>query len=328
LPRRSPSRRSPPPSETIRYRGQTYPVIDRVPVGRRTVKVLERLGGAGRERLRVWDPAGGATGMRLLVRLPYAGARKPAVSMQRLASSHPSFPQVLETHRSGDECQVLMAWVEGVTLAERLEKSRVGKLPWPSVPDAWKLFRSLCHAVTALHRATNLVHNDLRPDNLLITRRPERFVLVDFGSAWGVGRALTTPEGDGVSPPWSAPERLLGTEPIDFRSDYFSAGVIGYQLLTGETPYDKLGGVAGTLAEASRPKLEPPSRACRRGEPLPAGAWKAIDQCLAACLAITPASRPEGPSQLLEMIDRPYRILQEASPIVGWRRRLIDWLAG
>ena len=329
MPKRRQTKRKSTSDRPITYRGRSYPVIDRKRVGRRDLLVLARLGSAGRERLQVWDTAAGATGMRLLLRVPAAAKKKStAVSAILAASSHPSFPQVLETHRDGDDVLVLTAWVEGVTLEERMQRSRDGRLPWPSVPDAWKLYRSLCHALTTFHRATNVVHNDIRPDNLIINRRPERVVLVDFGSAWNIERATQADNGDGVSPPWSAPERLNGSSACDFRGDYFSAAAIGYQLLTGDTPYDKLGGVAGTLAPADRPRLTPASKAARRKDALPAGAWSAIDKCLAAGLALEATDRPDGPSELLQLVNHPHQLLTTSAGPRGWQRCFIDWLTG
>jgi len=320
----------PPRRQSVRFRGRDYPVRDRLRVGGRDLLVLRRMSRSGRSRLLVWDPRGGSVGMRLLTRLDADLTNRDRVrTLERLADASPSFPQLLECRREGDQLYVVMSWVDGDDLAYRLRGAAEGRRPAPSVHDAWKLYRSLAHALVQMHQKTQLVHGDVRPENLIITRKPERLVVVDFGAAWRVERTGARGEGDGLSPTYAAPEQQRGDAAVDWRADQFAAAVVGYQLLTGETPYDKLGGRAGVVAPHTT--LTPPSRRLAGRGDAPRRTLQAIDECLTRSLAFDPSERFVTGGQWLAAVDAAYRRLREDGERVairGWNRALLDLLLG
>ena len=94
--------------------------------------------------------------------------------------------------------------------------------------------------MAAVHRA-GIVHRDIKPDNVLVAE-DGRVVVGDFGLAAGDLGATTkklTATGAVVGTPlYMSPEQLRG-EPVDHRTDLFSAGVILFEMLAGARPFER-----------------------------------------------------------------------------------------
>lgn len=170
------------------------------------------------------------------------------------------------TTNGGVAAYVVMPLLDGTPLAERIEQ---GPLPWP---EAAAIALRLARVLMAGH-ARGLVHRDVTAENVLLTSDGPR--LLDFGIAAWAG----DPDDDRGTPPYVAPERLLGA-PTHPAVDVYALGVLLHTMLTGRTPYPE---TTWEEIEAAR-RTEPPPRV--------PGVPYAVASLCQRCLAHAPDERP------------------------------------
>src|SRR6058998_1574676 len=151
-----------------------------------------------------------------------------------------SHPHIVPIHSVGESPDGLvyfvMAYVDGESLGAKLK--RRGRLP----PDeARRIMQETADALGAAH-AFGIIHRDVKPDNILLEGSRGRVVVTDFGIAKALssttGGATLTATGVAIGTPhYMSPEQAAGDREIDGRSDIYSLGVVGYQMLTGELPF-------------------------------------------------------------------------------------------
>lgn len=148
--------------------------------------------------------------------------------------NHSALPKVMDFFTEGNRDYLVMEYVEGETLEERLARNG-GSLPEAQVL-VWA--DELCDVLTYLHtrQPMPVIHRDVKPSNVKIM--PDgRLRLFDFGIAKhlaaGVGTASAA---RAVSPPYSPMEQYGGG--TDARSDIYALGVTLYELLTAHLPPD------------------------------------------------------------------------------------------
>ena len=128
-----------------------------------------------------------------------------------------------------------MPLVEGETLDARLR--REGQFPEAEVV---RIGAEIADALAEAH-ARGLVHRDIKPQNVMLQGPKRRVLVADFGiakAASGTGEKLT---GTGViigSPHYMSPEQASGLPDVDRRSDIYSLGVVLWEMLAGEVPFD------------------------------------------------------------------------------------------
>jgi len=156
-----------------------------------------------------------------------------------------SHPNIVPVHTFGEQDDlvfIVMKYVHGESLAERMRRD--GAI---DSDEARRILVELALALDSAHRA-GVVHRDLKPENILIEHETARPMLTDFGVALlrsldpvrsDVARAFGTPH-------YMSPEQAAGELDIDGRSDLYSLGVLGYQMLSGSLPFD--GATFETLA--------------------------------------------------------------------------------
>ena len=154
--------------------------------------------------------------------------RREARAAARL--SHPNLVGVIDAGEDDGRPYIVFEYIEGRTLKRRIQEE--GGLP---VDEAVAYAIEIGRGLTAAH-ARKLVHRDVKPQNVLID--PDgRAKVTDFGIARSLeqkgmtatGRVLGTTD-------YVSPEQAMG-EDVDERSDVYSLGVVLYEMLTGDVPF-------------------------------------------------------------------------------------------
>ena len=142
-------------------------------------------------------------------------------------------PNIVPLYTFGEGEEILyfvMGYVSGESLGDRIK--RLGRI------EAGEARRILVEIAGALHYAheQRVVHRDVKPDNILLEDETGKPMLTDFGVAKSaVGGETLTALGTALGTPYyMSPEQAAGDREIDGRSDLYSLGIIGYQMLAGQ----------------------------------------------------------------------------------------------
>ena len=148
-------------------------------------------------------------------------------------------PNIVPIHSVGEGPDGLvyfvMAFIDGEPLSARLK--RRGRLP---AEESRRILSETADALGAAH-AVGIIHRDVKPDNIMLEGSRGRVMVTDFG----IAKALTSSTGGGLTgtgvaigtPHYMSPEQAAGDREIDGRSDLYSLGVVGFQMLAGELPF-------------------------------------------------------------------------------------------
>ncbi len=156
--------------------------------------------------------------------------KNEAVLLANLA--HPNLPQIYDHFEDHGRWYLVMDYIDGETLATRLEKVAGGKL---SITDTVKIGLQLCTVLAYLHsHQPPIIFRDLKPDNVMITNN-DHLYLIDFGIArfFKPGQARDTVNLG--TPGYAAPEQYGGMQ-TTIRSDIYSLGATLYHLISGIYP--------------------------------------------------------------------------------------------
>ncbi len=145
---------------------------------------------------------------------------------------HPNIAAVRTAFWTTDGPVLVMEYVEGESLEAVLSR---GRLP---LADALGIIRQTLDALIYAHEHS-VIHRDLKPGNILITR-DGTVKLTDFGLARhrAVSTASSGSGGIAGTPYYMSPEQIIGTAPIDARTDIYSAGCVLYECATGWRPFE------------------------------------------------------------------------------------------
>lgn len=173
--------------------------------------------------------------------------------------SHPNVVQVYDVDYDGHVPFFVMELVQGESVAQLLD--RLGRL---EIEQARRIIAQTASGLAAVH-ALGVIHRDIKAANVIV--RPDGGVkLLDFGIARPVENApQLTSSGLVMGTPSSmAPEQLRGEE-LDQRADIYALGVLYYQVLTGQRPYE--GDDPQNLADQQEARLPTPVKQLRPDVP-------------------------------------------------------------
>ena len=214
--------------------------------------------------------------------------------------NHGNVVQVYDFGTEGELAYIVMEYIQGRELKDYFDaKERL---------DLKTIFRIMTELLDALHFAheAGIIHRDVKPANIMIDAGGHA-KLTDFGVA-----RFTEPQGDQIdatrvgtiigTPSYMSPEQVQG-QPIDRRSDLFSAGIIFYQLLTWQKPFQ------GTQWELAKKIIEDDPPWPSKLVDIPAD----IDRIVARAMAKQRERRYETAQKFAEAIQR----IAQGKPLEG-----------
>jgi eukaryotic-like serine/threonine-protein kinase len=211
------------------------------------------------------------------------------------AIDHPNVARFLDLV-IGDPTFLVMEYVRGPTLAERLRKGPL------DAAQAAAIGARLSWALAAAH-ASGIVHRDLKPSNVILTpdrERGETPKLIDFGLA----KLARAREASGLTrtgqvvgtPKYMAPEQIAGGKNVDARSDVYALGCVLYEMLCGVPPFDGDDDVQVLYRQVH----EEPRPVRSRAPQVPEG----LAQLVGRLLAKDPAARVQSTEDLARALER------------------------
>ncbi|MBW6400969.1 protein kinase [Roseomonas sp. HJA6] len=246
--------------------GTVYDAVDRIIERRVAIKVVNRPNESDPEAVEA-----------------HARFRREAQAAGRL--SHPNIVGVYDYGENASQAWIVMELVEGGSLKGRLDKQE--RFP---IPEIVRIMGEVCAALNYSHQR-GVVHRDIKPGNIMMTTDGQ-VKIADFGIARLENSSMTQVGTLIGTPSYMAPEQFRG-EPVDLRADIWAAGVMLYQLLTGEKPFE--GGFSAVMHKALNTEPPPPSQ-------LSVTTPRGFDAVIARALAKRPEDRYRSAAEFGEAI--------------------------
>jgi ankyrin repeat protein len=235
---------------------------------------------------------------------------------------HPNIAKVLDAGATDTgRPYFVMELVPGVKITDYCDQNSL------SAKERLDLFMQVCHAIQHAHQK-GIIHRDIKPSNILVAEQDGKPVpkVIDFGIAKATGEHLLTDKTlfTGFrqflgTPAYMSPEQAgLGGADIDTRSDIYTLGVLLYELLTGQVPFEQKELLRAGFDEMRRliREQEPPKPSTRLATALAAAPHSALrtpqlkdvrgdlDWIVMKCLEKDRARRYETASGLVQDIQR------------------------
>lgn len=226
--------------------------------------------------------------------------KREARSVAKL--THPNIVQIHDFGEQDNVTYIVMEYVEGGTLKDRLKR------PLP-VPEAIGYVIQATEGLDCAHR-NNIIHRDVKPANMLL-RKDGHLLLSDFGIAKILeGTTNLTRVGTGIgTPQYMSPEQGTG-QAVDQRSDIYSLGIVLFHCLTGRVPFTADNPLSVTLKHLNEPL--PYQRMIAEGVPNP------VVQVVLQMTAKQAQDRYQSAQDVIEALSRAL----EASNLVLPRSRI------
>jgi eukaryotic-like serine/threonine-protein kinase len=207
--------------------------------------------------------------------------------------SHPNIVPIYTVDEQEQLVFFVMAYVAGDNLAKRLHERGV-----LTIDETRRILRDVADALAYAHER-GVVHRDIKPDNILLDASTGRPMVTDFGIARAMdstGDSRLTATGMAIgTPAYMSPEQAAGEREIDGRSDLYSLGILGYQMLTGEPPFT----ASSTPAMLVKHISERPVPVEQRRADVPTD----LGRCIMMLLEKEPANRFPNATALVAALD-------------------------
>ncbi len=144
---------------------------------------------------------------------------------------HPNIVPIYDFSEHEDRPYLVLKYVRGETLKARLDKAKL------TYKESRQIFRVIASALAYAHQE-GVLHRDIKPSNVLLDKNGGIF-LADFGLARIAETSQTTLSGQMMmgTPHYISPEQAKGLGDLDSGTDIYSLGVMMYELLVGDVPY-------------------------------------------------------------------------------------------
>ncbi len=236
-----------------------------------------------------------------LMRIPEVRQRFRREAQVAAALDHPNICAVHEISEANDRPFIVMAFVEGQTLKEKIKTG-------PLKPEeAINISLQVAEGLRAAHEQ-GIVHRDIKSANLMVTTRG-RAKIMDFGIAKQVGQGQFTKSGTTLGTlAYMSPEQIR-REKVKETTDLWSLGVVLYELLTGQPPFR--GAYEAALLHAILNETPAPITRLRPDVP------PALEQVVRRLLCKDPAQRYRHAGEVLDDLRSLYKDLESEKPKTG-----------
>lgn len=201
---------------------------------------------------------------------------------------HPNIVQATDFFEENRQFFFVMEYVDGQDLGELIRTK--GNL---QEKEALSILKDILQGLNLAHDK-GIIHRDVKPSNILIDKSG-RARIMDFGIAVMVGGQRLTATGTTVgSPCYMSPEQIVHPQNLDHRSDVYSAGIVLYEMLVGDVPFDAETDYAVQNQQVNTPTPDPRQRNPKISPELAQIILKAMDKA--------PDKRFQGCAEFLDSI--------------------------
>ena len=220
-------------------------------------------------------------------------------SQNAASISHPNIVNIYDVGREGNIHYIVMELIEGKALSDYIKDQ--GPMAYPKVIA---LSKQIAAALAFAHK-NHIIHRDVKPHNVMITPNGTAKI-TDFGIAKAVNAATIVDNTDGIvgSVHYFSPEQARGGY-VDEKSDIYSLGIVMYEMLTGQVPFDGDNPVNIALQHINS-EMVPPSQ-------LVDGVPPALEHIIMKCCNKYPVNRYASAEDLIEALNN----LDFVSSVVG-----------
>ena len=220
-------------------------------------------------------------------------------SQNAASMTHPNIVNIYDVGREGNIHYIVMELIEGRALSDLIKEQ--GPMPYPKVIV---LSKQIAAALSFAHK-NHIIHRDVKPHNVMITPNGTAKI-TDFGIAKAVNAATIVDNTDGIvgSVHYFSPEQARGGY-VDEKSDIYSLGIVMYEMLTGQVPFDGDNPVNIALQHING-EMTPPSKVV-------SGVPPALEHIIMKCCDKYPVNRYASADELIEALNN----LEFVNSVVG-----------